>query len=253
MQLAALLESLPMVAFFAKDEASRFVCANASLVRILGCRHEWEIVGKTDMDFRPADLAAVYLEEDRRVMRSGHALLPHVQMVPEIGGTVRWQLVSKTPLRDTRGRVCGVAGAMYEPAEIPGLLHPFLQIEPALRRIHERFHEPMTTAGLAALVHLSGRQFSRVFHRLLGVPPMKYVVRQRIRAACHQLIATDHPVGAIALDCGFYDQSAFTHAFRAHIGLTPAVYRRRHPGRAALPRGLFRDARAAARRRGVKG
>ncbi|OQW94618.1 MAG: hypothetical protein BWK77_08940 [Verrucomicrobia bacterium A1] len=100
LQLASLVESLPEVAFFAKDEASRFVRANGPLVRILGCRHEWEVLGKTDLDFRPRELAAVYLEEDRRVMLSGHTLPPHVQMVPEVGGAIRWQLVTKVPLRD---------------------------------------------------------------------------------------------------------------------------------------------------------
>lgn len=230
LQIASLFEPLPAVAFFAKDEASRFVRANGPLVRILGCRHEWEVLGKTDLDFRPRELAAVYLEEDRRVMLSGHTLPPHVQMVPEVGGTIRWQLVTKTPLRDTRGRVCGIAGAMYEPGEVRGSLQPFHRIEPALRHIHARFREPLATADLASLVHLSERQFVRLFRHLLGVPPMRYVVRQRLHAACHDLIATEVPAGTIALECGFYDQSAFTHAFRAQIGLTPAAYRRRHIG-----------------------
>lgn len=230
LQLSSLFEALPAVAFFAKDEASRFVRANGPLVRILGCRHEWEILGKTDLDFRPPEVAAVYLEEDRRVMRSGHSLAPHLQMVPEVGGAIRWQLVTKAPLRDRRGRVCGVAGAMYEPGGAWGLLPSFHRIEPALRHIHERFAEPLTSRGLAALVHLSERQFVRRFREMLGVPPMRYVVRQRLHAACRDLVVTDHPAGTIALDCGFYDQSAFTHAFRARFGLTPSDYRRRHLG-----------------------
>jgi AraC-like DNA-binding protein len=241
LQMAALFEPLPGVAFFAKDEASRFVRANGPLVRILGCRHEWEVLGRTDLDFRPPEMAAVYLEEDRRVMRSGHALAPHLQMVPEVGGAIRWQLVTKVPLRDRRGRVCGVAGAMYEPGCAWGLLPSFHRIEPALRHIHEHFAEPLTSHDLAALVHLSERQFVRRFREMLGVAPMRYVVRQRLHAACRDLVATDHPAGSIALDCGFYDQSAFTHAFRARFGLTPAAYRRRHLGHAGADTGAVSD------------
>ena len=245
LQIAGLFDSLPSVAFFAKDEASRFVRANPPLVRILGCRHEWEVWGKTDLDFRPPEVAAVYLEEDRRVMRSGRPLAPHVQMVPEVGGAIRWQWVTKIPLRDRRGRICGVAGAMYEPGEFGGLLPSFRRIEPALRHLHARFSEPMSTADLAALVHLSERQFVRLFRRLLGMPPMRYLVRQRIHAACRDLAATDHPAGTIALDCGFYDQSAFTHAFRALTGMTPGAYRLRQVGRVRLEtdRGVLPDAR----------
>lgn len=235
LQTASLFDPLPGVAFFAKDESSRFVRANGPLVRILGCRSEWEVLGKTDLDFRPREVAAVYLEEDRRVMRSGRVLPPHLQMVPEVGGAIRWHLVTKVPLRDRRGRVCGVAGAMVEPGGAWGLLPSFHRIEPALRHIHARFREPLATADLAALVHLSERQFVRLFRHLLGVPPMRYVVSQRLLEACRELVATDHPAGTIALDCGFYDQSAFTRAFRARFGLTPAAYRRRHLGPMAAP------------------
>jgi AraC-like DNA-binding protein len=57
---------------------------------------------------------------------------------------------------------------------------------------------------------------------------MRYLIRQRLHAARHELIANDRPAGAIALDLGFYDQSAFTRAFRAEAGVTPAAYRQRH-------------------------
>ena len=230
LQIATLFQSLPMVAFFAKDQKSRFVRANEPLLRIMGCKNEWEILGKTDSDFRPHDIAAMYAEEDRRVMRTGHALSRYVQMVPDVGGRISWRLVTKMPLRDARGRVCGVAGAMYELDEVHGVLQPFQRLEPALRHIHMRYGETIETSGLAKLVNLSERQFVRLFHHLIGETPMRYLTRQRIHAACHQLIATDHPAGRVALECGFYDQSAFTHAFRAVTGITPAGYRKRYLG-----------------------
>src|SRR5690606_2215561 len=101
---------------------------------------------------------------------------------------------------------------------------------PALRHLHTRYREVVETKKLAALTHLSERQFTRVFRNLLGESPMRYLIRQRIRAASQELITTDRPAGAIALDCGFYDQSAFTRAFRSHTGMTPAKYRRQHLG-----------------------
>lgn len=228
LQLTDLFEGLPMVAFFAKDEKGRFVHCNAQLLQILGCQHEWQMLGKTDYDFFPPAITAVYLEEDRRVMHSGRRMLRYVQMVPDIGGPLRWYLVTKVPLRDLQGRVCGIAGAMMETHEIGGALQSFHRIEPALRHIHLRFREPITTRQLADLVHLSERHFLRLFQELLGEGPMRHLVRQRIQAACHDLIATNHSARDIALDCGFYDQSAFTRAFRAYTGLTPSAYRVRY-------------------------
>ncbi|MDP1588565.1 MAG: AraC family transcriptional regulator [Prosthecobacter sp.] len=235
MQLAGLFATLPMVAFFAKDEQSRFVCANARTLEILDLQHEWQMLGKMDRDFYPLEISASYVEEDRRVMRTGRALTRYAQMVPDISGPLRWYVVSKTPLRDTRGRVCGVAVVLYELHEMRGLAQPFQRLEPALRHLHSRFREPVETRQLAALTHLSESQFTRLFRKVLGEPPMRYLIRQRIHAACHDLLATDHTAGAIALDCGFYDQSAFTRAFRTQTGLTPAAYRLRHLGGLMVP------------------
>lgn len=226
LHLVNLFEAMPIVAFFAKDEASRFVRVNERLLQILGCQREWEVLGKTDFDFRPAEVAAVFAEEDRRVMRTGRTLTRYIQMVPDIAGPLRWWLVTKMPLHDTAGRVCGIAAAMYELHEVHGVLQPFARIEPALRHLHTHCREPITTGQLAQLVHWSESQFARQFRRLLGETPMHYLVRQRLHAACQELIATDKTAGAIALDCGFYDQSAFTRAFHAIIGSTPQAYRR---------------------------
>jgi len=236
LQLTDLFEGLPMVAFFAKDEQGRFVHCNAQVLQILGCQYEWQMLGKNDHDFFPPGIAAVYLEEDRRVMRSGRRMLRYVQKVPDSTGPLCWYLVTKVPLRDLEGRVCGIAGAMIETHEIGGALEPFHRIEPALRHIHLRFREPIRTRQLADLVHLSERHFLRLFRQLLGEGPMRHLRRQRIRAACHDLVATGRSAGEIALDCGFYDQAAFTRAFRAFTGLTPSAYRVRYRDRIDVAR-----------------
>lgn len=228
LQLSALFATLPMIAFLAKDKDSRFVCANARTLKIFNLEHEWQMLGKMDRDFFPRELAASFVDEDRRVMRTGKTRTYYSQMVPDISGPLNWYVVSVSPLRDARGHICGVALVLYDMHEVGGVAQPFQQLEPALRHLHTRFRETIETKQLAALTHLSERQFTRLFHKLLGEPPMRYLIRQRIRAACQDLIATDHTAGAIALECGFYDQSAFTRAFRAHTGLTPAAYRQRH-------------------------
>ncbi|MBL9180369.1 MAG: AraC family transcriptional regulator [Verrucomicrobiaceae bacterium] len=228
LQLSTLFATLPMIAFLAKDKNSRFVCANARTLKIFNLEHEWQMLGKRDRDFFPRELAAGFVDEDRRVMRTGKPRTFYSQMVPDIRGPLNWYVVSVSPLRDARGQTCGVALVLYDMHEVGGVAQPFQQLEPALRHLHTRFRDPIETRQLAALTHLSERQFTRLFHKLLGEPPMRYLIRQRINAACQDLITTDHTAGAIALESGFYDQSAFTRAFRAQTGMTPAAYRRHH-------------------------
>lgn len=242
LQLSGLFATLPMVAFFAKNEQSRFVCANARTLQIFNLQHEWQMLGRMDRDFYPLEISAGYVVEDKQVMRTGKALTRYAQMVPDITGPLRWYVVSKAPLRNTRGRICGVAIVMYELHEVRGVAQPFQRLEPALRHLHTHFREPIETKQLAVLTHLSESQFTRLFRKILGESPMRYLIRQRIHAACHDLIATEHTAGTIALECGFYDQSAFTRTFRAQTGQTPSAYRQKHLGTLEM-RGVVTDLR----------
>jgi len=55
----------------------------------------------------------------------------------------------------------------------------------------------------------------------------EFVLRARVQAAAELLRSTGRPIAEIALDCGFYDQSAFTRQFRKRTGVTPERWRRR--------------------------
>lgn len=227
-QFVEVLAAIPGVTFFVKDASSRFVAGNEKLVRILGCDRESQLLGKRDSDFLSAEVAGQYVAEDRWVMKSGKPLARYAQMVPHANGPWCWYFVSKTPLRAARGHICGVAVVMQEMQEFRGISRPFVRLQPALRHIHSHFREPLDIADMAALVGLSPSQFTRSFKQNLGLPPAQYVIRQRIHAACHELLVTDKTAGAIAQDVGFCDQSAFTRAFEKVTGQTPARYRRQH-------------------------
>ncbi|MGB8852750.1 MAG: AraC family transcriptional regulator, partial [Pirellulales bacterium] len=112
--------------------------------------------------------------------------------------------------------------------EFRGVTRPFVRLQPALRFMHAHFREPIDMAAVAAEAGLSASQFNRLFKRFMGLAPMQYVIRQRIHAACHELLATDKTAGGVAHDVGFCDQSAFTRAFKEVTGQTPARYRRQH-------------------------
>jgi PAS domain S-box-containing protein len=93
-----------------KDRQSRFVVANAHTAHVLGGDSVEEILGKTDFDLFPKELATAFYADEQEVMRSGQPL--HNREEKEIDGTGNetYILTTKVPLRDTKGRVTGVAG-----------------------------------------------------------------------------------------------------------------------------------------------
>lgn len=224
---AQFFDVLPDVYLFVKDRRHRFVRVNRSELALHGCTDETQILGRSDFDFHPPALAAQYVEEDRRVMESGRPLLNQVWLVRSADGTPRWYLSSKFPLRGRRRVVIGVAGVMrpYDRAgQAPG---DYQRLTRVCEHVLAHYGERITVGQLAARAHLSASQLQREFRRLFGMSLGHYLLRVRLIMARRRLEDTSAAVGEIALECGFYDQSHFTKAFRAATGLKPLDYRRR--------------------------
>ena len=59
-----------------------------------------------------------------------------------------------------------------------------------------------------------------------GMPLARYLRRQRIEAACADLLSHEDDLEAIAERYGFCDRYHFSRIFRAEIGLPPITWRR---------------------------
>lgn len=78
---------------------------------------------------------------------------------------------------------------------------------------------------MAAELGVHRSRLSRVFHREVGVAPIRYLVDLRMHAALNLLKTTDMTVREIAYRCGYHDPSHFCRVFRASQGMTPGGYR----------------------------
>ena len=107
----SLLETLP-VCLFHKDRQGCFAYANqgfcAELKRPLA-----EIVGKTDLDLYPPELANKYMSDDRRVIESG-ALFEDVEEHSNADGGKSYVSVLKAPLRDSQQNIIGMQGIFWD-------------------------------------------------------------------------------------------------------------------------------------------
>jgi PAS domain S-box-containing protein len=107
--LRALIDSLPDF-LYVKDAESRFVIANLTVAKNSGGRMPADLVGKTDFDFFPKELAAKYYEDEQKVIRSGQPLLNREEQCLDPQGNLRHLLTTKVPFRDERGQVIGIVG-----------------------------------------------------------------------------------------------------------------------------------------------
>ena len=85
--------------------------------------------------------------------------------------------------------------------------------------------QSMSIRALSRLVYLSCDGFRRGFKRSFGMPPRRYLNRQRIERAKTLLAQSAESITAIGLGLGFSQASSFSAAFRRVTGISPTEYR----------------------------
>jgi AraC-like DNA-binding protein len=85
-------------------------------------------------------------------------------------------------------------------------------------------NEPVPLARLAEIAGLHPLSLVRAFHRIVGLPPHAYQTARRI-ARAQALLRQGLAPAAVAVDCGFADQSHLTRTFKRAIGVPPGLYR----------------------------
>ena len=226
--LIQLFDYLPDTYFYAKNVRGQFIMVNQALANIFGACTPEAMIGKTDHDFTPHDLADQYVAEDRRVMQTRRPLPHQAWLIPDHRGVLKWYLSSKIPLFGRGGRVIGIAGAMRDVQKASDMLVPYQEMEAVLSHLLTQYEQKIDFHYLAQLASLSISQLDRRFKRLFQLTPQQFLLRVRVNAACQMLVSTDRPVSQIALRTGFYDQSYFTKHFRRQMGMTPTGYRRKY-------------------------
>lgn len=224
--IADLFDNLPMLVFYMKDADGVFIRCNRRFEEFHGLEPGGAI-GLTDYDLHGVEIADRYRAEDKQVMETGLPTPNRTWMVPGAKGVLRWWISKKTPVRGEDGAIRGLAGVMYEISGAGGVTQPFARIEPALNLIHGQEPGPLSTAELAAVCNYSESQFNRVFRRIMGQSPRRYILKHRLEIAKDLLARTDLTLSTIAGQLGFYDASDFGKRFREEEGLTPRGYRMR--------------------------
>lgn len=106
-QQKAILDNIPDIAWL-KDLQGRFIAVNLPFAKACGFKIE-EIVGKTDLDIWPRDLALEYRADDQQVIDSKKRKCVQERLASRENGE-QWIETIKTPFFDADNNVIGTTG-----------------------------------------------------------------------------------------------------------------------------------------------
>lgn len=95
----------------------------------------------------------------------------------------------------------------------------------ALRAIENDLARKWTIAALAKEAGVSPGVFARAFSKMMGEPPIHYVIRRRLEEAKRQIQQSSLSIEEIAINLGYNDLSFFRALFRRRVGYQPEELR----------------------------
>jgi len=111
--LRALIDNVPDY-MYVKDAECRFLVANLAVARQMGAETPDELLGKTDYDFYPPELAKTFFEDEQRIIHTGQAEINREEAGLDPQGNVSQVLTTQVPLRDKNGRATGLVGIGHD-------------------------------------------------------------------------------------------------------------------------------------------
>ncbi len=111
--LRTLIDNLPD-AIYVKDLNYRKTISNLSDLRNMGKNSEDEVLGKTDFDLYPKEVAQKFFEDDQSIVKSGNPIVNREEYYLDAEGNKKWLLTSKLPLRDADNKIIGLIGIGHD-------------------------------------------------------------------------------------------------------------------------------------------
>ena len=172
--LRMLMDNIPDTIYF-KDNESRFTRINRAQAEVLGLRSTDQAIGKSDADFFTPEHAQAALDDERRILESGHGMISKTERIRRADGQYRWVTATKVPLRDDGGKVVGLVGLSRDVTDrvrSENLLHVLVDNLPDLVSVKD-------TQGRYVVDNATHRQFLgvRSIDDIAGKSPFDFYSR----------------------------------------------------------------------------
>ena len=100
------------------------------------------------------------------------------------------------------------------------------RIKEMLDFIQKNYSNELTLKEIGESVFIGERETLRCFARTIGISPIEYLKKYRVKVAANLLTTTDLPVTEICIQCGFNSPSYFSKSFQRVFNVTPREYRK---------------------------
>jgi PAS domain S-box-containing protein len=158
--LRTLIDNIPDYIYF-KDREGRFIITNKASQRILGASNPEDVIGKTDADFSPPELAMIYMAADTQIIETGLPLVNQEEPLINRSGEKRYLLTTKIPLKDSRGQVTGIVGISRDITERK-------HAEDERQTMERKFQETQKLESLGVLAGGIAHDFNNLLTGILG-------------------------------------------------------------------------------------
>lgn len=224
--LLSLLKQLKDTIFWVKNKDLTIIAINPTFAHYLNLE-ESQILGKTDSDLYPQELAINYLLDDKHIIETGESIEGKIELLINRFGAVEWRKITKLPIFDENHNVIGTTGisrAFNNSNEaIPKEYSAFTQI---IDYASQQLQSSISVKELANFSRMSESTLNRRFQEYLQISPQQFLSQLRVAKACQLLNESVLHISEIADSCGYESPAAFSRAFKKLKHVSPREYRK---------------------------
>ncbi len=107
--LRTLMDNMPDTIYI-KDRECRFLDVNPTQIKVTKAKSKKDMMGKTDYDFYPKDMADLFYKDDKSIIKSGKPVINKEEIGFDEEGNIRIKSTTKVPFEDENGNVIGLVG-----------------------------------------------------------------------------------------------------------------------------------------------
>lgn len=107
--LRTLIDNMPDTIYI-KDTKGCFLDVNPQQVQITKAGSRENMMGKSDYDFYPKDIADIFFKDDKHIIESGESVVNKEEIGFDRDGNIRVKLTTKVPFYDEDGKIAGLVG-----------------------------------------------------------------------------------------------------------------------------------------------
>lgn len=111
----------------------------------------------------------------------------------------------------------------YNPENISPLA--FNKLAGIINYIEKNLTKDINVDELAEIAHFHPQHFMKFFKTNLGITPIHYIYKRRMKRAKDMLLFTDKSLNQIAVSTGFHDSSHFSKSFKKYFGVSPSKFK----------------------------